>query len=76
MQWYLCIGGYHFKVVEAVAGVETSTIAWLALPARLIIIIIIDEKYDEDEDDDEDDLVTNKVFAGLQTFLTVRAMCI
>ena len=55
MQWYLCIGGYHFKVVEAVAGVETSTIAWLALPARLIIIIIIDEKYDEDEDDDEDD---------------------
>ena len=76
-------GGYHSKVGEAVAGVEASTIAWLTLPARLIIIlIIIDEEDGEDEEDeddgkddhDHDDLVTNKVFSGLHTFLAVRAL--
>ena len=83
-------GGYHSKVGKAVAGVEASTIAWLTLPARLIIIIIhideedgqdeedVEEDVEEDEDDgedhDHDDLVTNKVFSGLHTFLTVRAL--
>ena len=75
---------YHSKVGKAVAAVEANTIAWLALPARLLIRIFIEEEdYDgeddeEDGDDGEDDhdhdhLVTDKVFAGLHTFLAVRA---
>ena len=34
-------GDDHSKVVKTVTGVETSTIAWLALSARLIMIMIM-----------------------------------